>query len=41
MAFVYYEDICGFPDCGSSSVGVFKRCKGKWKLYLTIPLSIS
>ena len=41
MAFIYYEDICGFIDCGSTTVSVFKKCKGKWKLYLNIPISIS
>ncbi|HNP34025.1 MAG TPA: hypothetical protein PKN96_12095 [Flavobacterium sp.] len=40
-AFIYYEQICGFIDCSSSNVIVFKNCKGKWKLYLNIPISIS
>lgn len=41
MAFIYYEDFCGFIDCGSTNVIIFKKCKGKWKLYLNIPISIS
>jgi hypothetical protein len=41
MAFIYYEDICGFIDCGSANVSIFKRCKGKWELYVIIPIYIS
>lgn len=41
MAFIYYEDICGFIDCGSANVIVLKKSNGKWKIYLTIPIYIS
>lgn len=41
MAFIYYEDICGFIDCGSANVIIFKKCNNTWKLYLTIPIYIS
>lgn len=41
MAFVYYQDICGFIDCGSANVIILKKRNGKWKVYLTIPIRIS
>lgn len=41
MAFIYYEDICGYIDCGSTNVIVLKKCNDNWELYLNIPISIS
>ena len=41
-AFVYYVKDCGYPDCNSTSVIIFKRCsKGKWKFYTQMPITIS
>lgn len=41
MAFIYYEDICGYIGCGSANVIVLKKCNGTWKEYVTIPIFIS
>jgi len=41
-AFVYYVKDCGYPDCNSTSVIIFKRCsKGTWKFYTQMPITIS
>ena len=41
IAFIYYQDICGYIGCGSASVIVLKKHNGRWKKYLTIPIFIS
>lgn len=41
-AFVYYVKDCGYLDCSSTSVIIFKRCsKGKWKFFTQMPITIS
>lgn len=40
LAFIYFQEFCGI-DCGSTNVMVLKKCAGKWKVYLTLPVSIS
>ena len=41
FAFIYYQQICGGPDCGSATVKIYKQTNGKWNYYTQIPLWIS
>lgn len=41
IAFIYYEDICGYIGCGSGNVIIFRKKCGKWKKYIYLPIWIS
>lgn len=41
FAFIYYQQICGSPDCGSAAVKIYERTNGKWIYYTQIPIWIS
>ena len=41
FAFVYYFESCGSPDCGSTTVKVYRKRNCGWIFYVQFPISIS
>lgn len=41
FAFLYSYYSCGYPDCSSETLKIYKMEKGQWKPYTQIPISIS
>jgi hypothetical protein len=39
-SFVYVRNECGFIDCGSTNIYVYKKKGSDWKLYEMIPISL-
>lgn len=41
IAFIYYSQVCNYDNCGASTLKIYKKKKGKWILFVNLPIYLS